>query len=140
METHSPLHRARHFRFSRPLTVLIVTATATIAAIFVALCCIGYSQHRYCQEQQERLLYAEIRYQARFHSTLTGNEKTLQGLVSSGILSEPLTCPQGGKYSVVDNGDGTITIQCSLPQHQMWHGFSREGLRSRIHPGSSRQE
>ena len=140
MENYSIPNRRRRFKFSQPLAILITTTGTTLMALLAAFCWTSYYSHRRCADRQALLANAELKYWLKYHRPLAGDEQALQALVTNRILSEPAHCPQGGKYSARDNGDGSVTIRCSLPEHQIWFSLSEKGLRSRFQPAASRQE
>ena len=81
-----------------------------------------------CRANMQTIANAEMAYKVRNPThTFTTDLSSSGTLVSDGNLTAIPTCPNGGTYSVVINGDGTITVHCSIASDDDDNGFYPAG-------------
>ena len=83
-----------------------------------------------CAGARNSIAMLEQNYERIHHHYVVGDEEALQELVRSHTARALSTCRARGHYSAVANPDGSITIHCSLYEHDKGKGVTRP----RLHP------
>ena len=84
-----------------------------------------------CDGVRYYLAGAEQTYQRKYGHFVVGNENALKELIITRTMRTLPLCRAGGHYEAVANMDGSITIHCSLPEHDKDHGVTRAPWRHR---------
>ena len=82
-------------------------------------------QRMSCDGARYYLAGAEQTYQRKHGHFVVGGEDALQELINAHAMRALPQCKAGGHYEAVANDDGSITIHCSLPEHDKDHGVTR---------------
>ena len=112
-----------------PVRALVLVIIGAIIFRIVLANSIGGEQKFSCKGARTTIAILEQNYQRKYHHYIVGDEEALQELVRSKMTRGLMTCRAGGHYSAVANADGSITIHCSLPQHDNGSGVTRQQLR-----------
>lgn len=79
-----------------------------------------------CEGARNYLAGAEQNYYRRYHRFVVGDEDALQELARVHMIRAVPECRAGGHYTASVNPDGSITVRCSLADHDQEHGVTRK--------------
>ena len=106
------------------LVVVLILAILMAVALPLYLGAVKDSAVKACRANMQTIANAEQAYKVKNAThTFTTDLSSSGALVADGNLTAIPTCPNGGQYSVVINGDGTITVHCSILNDDDDDGF-----------------
>ncbi len=114
----------RAFTLIELLVVVLILAILMAVALPLYLGAVKDSAVKACRANMQTIANAEVAYKVKnVAHTFTTDLSSSGALVTDGNLTAIPTCPNGGQYSVVINGDGTITVHCSILNDDDDDGF-----------------